>query len=114
MNKRQKDVFRGDRMREQRDRRGLTQTQLAEMIHGKQPQIKDYELNRRVPQADTLARICTALECSADYLLELSDQPGEQMPSLSSQELALLDVIKNGVSFEALQALMAFLKGGDE
>lgn len=112
--KRGKRVFNGARMKEQRERRGMTQTQLGVLINGTQHQVARYETGERVPHTDTLARIATALQCSADYLLELSSKPGEQMASLSGEEMALLDVIKNGVSFEALQALMLFLKGGDK
>lgn len=107
-------MFNGARMKEQRERRGLTQAQLGSMINGTQHQVARYEIGERLPHTDTLARIAKALECSADYLLELSDRPGEQMASLSREEMALLDIIKNGVSFEALQALMLFLKGSDK
>jgi transcriptional regulator with XRE-family HTH domain len=110
--KRVKSVFSGKRLREQRDRRGLTQGQLAILIDGSQNQIKNYEVGKRVPNSDSLARIARALECSADYLLELSSDPGERMSGLSDVEQAMVDVMRSGVTLEQIQAMMTLFKGG--
>lgn len=106
-------VFRGDRLRELRKAQGLTEGELAYKIGGKQQQIAAYETTDRYPRTDTLVKLVKVLGCSSDYLLDLADTPNGRVESLSGEELALLDVIKNGVSFEAIQALMAFLKGTD-
>ena len=86
-------VFDGERMKEQRNRSGLTQNDLAVKIGGSQNQIKNYERGARVPNSDTLARIAKALGCSADYLLTLSDKPTQQIPSLGSKLALLLDTL---------------------
>lgn len=73
--------------------RRLTQTELAEKIGGNQNQVKNYELGKRVPNSDTLARIARALECSADYLLGLTDSPTGQITVLSSNLQLLLSTL---------------------
>lgn len=114
MPRKDKHVFKGDRMREQRERRGLTQYELGKLIGGSQHQVARYEIGERIPQSDTLAKIAMALGCSADYLLGLVDTPNQYMPSLSSDELALLEAAKKGLDIDALLSLVAFLKGSDK
>jgi transcriptional regulator with XRE-family HTH domain len=49
------------RIRELREAKGLSQTQLAEMIETKQPSIARIESGRALPRLDVLQRIATAL-----------------------------------------------------
>lgn len=80
-------------MQGRREQRGVTQYELGKLIGGSQHQIARYESGERVPQADTLAKIARALECSADYLLGLSEKPGEQAPLLSGNLQLLLSTL---------------------
>lgn len=105
-------VFRSDRLRLLQGKR--TQQELADLIGINQSQLQRYLSGRSEPTAAVVARMARRLSVSADYLLGLVDRPSEMIAELSRDELALLDVIKNGVSFEAIQALMAFLKGADD
>lgn len=91
--KRGNHMFRGDRMRALREKRGLTQSALAKLINGNQGQVKDYELGKRGLNTDTLAKIAKALSCSADYLLGLSDSPTGQVSILSSNLILLLNTL---------------------
>lgn len=60
-----------NRLRVARDARGLSQAELAERC-GLQPSaISHYETGRREPSAANLARLCRALEVSADAILDL-------------------------------------------
>lgn len=111
MQRKVNDVFRGDRLREVRKQRGLTESQLAVLIGGKQQQIADYETKNRYPRTDTLVKIASALKCSTDYLLDLSSKPNEQMPGLSGKQAALLKAVQNGLDIEAVKALLSFLEG---
>lgn len=52
---------------------GETQIQFAERISLTQPTIALYESGRRTPDIETLARICRVCQCSADWLIGLSD-----------------------------------------
>lgn len=54
----------GELIREQRRFKGLTQKRLAEAIGASEPSIRLYELGKRTPSEDILAKIAKALEIS--------------------------------------------------
>lgn len=56
-----------------RKRRGLSQTQLAEMIGTTPQNLSRYENGIREPKATTLAAIAKALDVSSSYLLGITD-----------------------------------------
>lgn len=114
MQREERGVFRGDRLRKIRKELGLTEAELAYKIGGKQQQIADYETKNRYPRTDTLVKLVKVLGCSSDYLLDLSDMPNGQVAALSSEELDFLEAVKNGLDVDALLALVAFLKGSDK
>ena len=71
----------GKRLREIREKRGLSQVQLVKMIAKigviqdyKSDTVGKYERGERLPSAYKLRDICVALNDSADYLLGLSDK----------------------------------------
>ena len=71
----------GKRLREIREKRGLSQVQLVKMIAKigvtqdcNSDVIGKYERGERFPSAYKLRDICVALNVSADYLLGLSDK----------------------------------------
>ena len=59
----------GDKLREVRSIRGITQEQLAEMADTSRAMIGRYETTDQLPALDTLIRIADALGVSTDYLL---------------------------------------------
>lgn len=59
----------GARLRAIRDKRGLTQQQLADRLHTYPPRISQYESGVVVPEAETLAALAQALEVSLDELV---------------------------------------------
>lgn len=63
----------GDRLREARNKRGLTQLQLAEKAGTSKEMISFYERDRGYPQVLTLSYIADALEVTTDYLLGRDD-----------------------------------------
>lgn len=71
----------GNRLREIREKRGLSQVKLVKMIAKigviqdyKSDTVGKYERGERLPSAYKLRDICVALNVSADYLLGLSDK----------------------------------------
>ncbi len=64
----------GNRLREARKSKKLTQRQLAEMIHAKHNSISDWENNKNKPDPDTIELICGALSITPNYLLGTSDE----------------------------------------
>ena len=66
----------GKRLRQVRDAHGWTQTMLADTMGVGQGWISKLERGSQSHmQADTVVRLCVALDVSADYLLGLSDTP---------------------------------------
>jgi len=59
----------GARLREIREKRGLTQQQLAHALHIHRPQITQYESGAVVPEGETLAALGAVLEVSLDELI---------------------------------------------
>jgi len=66
----------GDRVRQRRKARQLSQQEVAALMHIPQSWISDVENGKRLHvEADTIYRCCRALGCSLDYLTGLSDTP---------------------------------------
>lgn len=62
-----------ERLKEVRQEKGLTQTQLAELLSTTQSTIGKYEREELQPNFEVLKKLCKVLEVSADYLIGLSD-----------------------------------------
>jgi transcriptional regulator with XRE-family HTH domain len=78
----------GDRIRELRDKRKMTQDQLATAADMSKSFLSDVENNNRNVSSQTLLRIATVLETSVDYLLsgataEIVRKPVVIPPNLS-------------------------------
>ena len=60
----------GERLKRQREHRRLTQEQLAELCGSDDRMIRGYEKDRNKPNYYMLIRLCDALLCNPDYLLQ--------------------------------------------
>ena len=67
---------RGGRIREARERQGLTQTQLAAKIGAAQATVSLIEADRDGMSLDRLAAVCRVLDVSADWILGLTVRRG--------------------------------------
>jgi transcriptional regulator with XRE-family HTH domain len=66
----------GDRLRRSRKARDMSQAELSTLLGLPQSWVSELETGKRPHlDANTLARFCTALGVSADYLLGLTDHP---------------------------------------
>lgn len=63
----------GQRIRELRIEKGLTQTQLAEQLGLTQKSVSKYELEQLDLSTELVIKISRFFEVSADYLLGMSD-----------------------------------------
>jgi transcriptional regulator with XRE-family HTH domain len=57
-------------LRRARRRAGVTQEELATLIELHRTQISHLERAKRMPRLDTLVKLCCALDCRADELVE--------------------------------------------
>lgn len=66
----------GERLKELRKERGLTQSEFAKRINTTQKNISKYELEMLDLSTETIILICKTFNVSADYLLGLEDETG--------------------------------------
>jgi transcriptional regulator with XRE-family HTH domain len=64
----------GDRLRELRQKRGLTQVDLAERCGFPQARISELERGSRSPNLVTMLRLALALECRVSELVSVFDR----------------------------------------
>ena len=67
----------GRRIASVRGFRMLTQEQLGALVGVSKQTVSNWEHDRRMPDADNLRGLCRALDCSADYILELTNDFNE-------------------------------------
>lgn len=63
----------GEKIRQARIDAGVTQTELAERIGAYQKDVSRWENGERTPSLEAFAKICRALNVSADALLEIGN-----------------------------------------
>jgi transcriptional regulator with XRE-family HTH domain len=65
----------GQRIKERRQLLGMTQEELAALVHTTQKQISRYEGGFNDPRGQIIAALAQALHTSTDYLLGVVDTP---------------------------------------
>lgn len=63
----------GRRIASVRKLRGLKQVELGAAVGVSDQTISNWEVGLRTPRADLLLKLCQELNCSADYILGISD-----------------------------------------
>ena len=93
-----KHIFKGNRLRDAREKRNLTQDELALILGIGQSQMNKYENNKSEPSPEIIGRMARELEVTADWLLGLvDDSKGHlQEKSLSPTERKLLSAFRRG------------------
>lgn len=65
-----------DRLKEEREKKGLSQVELADRLGISKQTIYKYERGIALPSVDTLLDIANILDCSMDYLFGRTDNRG--------------------------------------
>lgn len=63
----------GEKIKNARESADLTQKELAERLGVTQKDVSRWENNKITPNIETFAKICKALDASADELLEIKE-----------------------------------------
>jgi transcriptional regulator with XRE-family HTH domain len=114
----------GDRIKSTRQKKDITQDEMAEMIGVTRGGYSSYETGKNVPPADKLSKIADILKVSADYLLGRTDDPYQLISldngTLSEEEQGMLkkflieseEIIrsKGSADEEKLNSVMRFMK----
>jgi transcriptional regulator with XRE-family HTH domain len=69
------EVF-GQRMKEIRQKRGLTQVELSQRSGFSQARVSELERGARMPNLVTILRIAAALDCKVAELMSIFDEEG--------------------------------------
>ena len=93
----------GERLRTAREIKGITQSELGELIGIGSGSISQWERNAGLPRADHLQNLCRALQVSADFLLSLR-APSQTVETLESGlSWRVIQPIEKNDSAETLQ-----------
>ena len=68
------EILKFGRIRDLRVDRGLTQREVAELLHVSQNTYSQYETGQRQLPVDTLIKLALFFNTSTDYILELTDE----------------------------------------
>ena len=83
----------GARIKEVREKRGVTQAELAQRINRSVPTISSYETNAQTPPTDILVSIANALNVPINYLLEWESPMCYSTVGLNERQTRLLDLL---------------------
>lgn len=83
----------GNRLRQLRKDRKLTQQQLAELIGVKNGVISFYELGDRIPSPEVLRKLALALHVTTDYLLGIERTATLDATGLDEQDRLVVQMM---------------------
>lgn len=82
-------------IKELRQSKGLTQTQLAERLGVKKSIISAYETDSRPPSLDMLIKYAREFHVSTDYLLDMETSKKINVDKLTETQITLLNSLIN-------------------
>lgn len=80
----------GERLRQLRTARGLTQAQLSDLLGGSKMMISSYESGSRFPPYPTLVKIANLYGVTIDYLLGAEKHKTLNTDGLTDEQLQLM------------------------
>lgn len=85
----------GERIRSIRNKKNISQQELADALHVNRSAISLYETNRKSPSRENTYKIATVLGVSIDYLLGLQTEPSLQTENINSETAKLMKRLDN-------------------
>lgn len=82
-------------IKELRQSKGLTQSQLAERLGVKKSIISAYETDSRPPSLDMLVKYAREFHVSTDYLLDMETTKKINVDKLSEKQISILNALVN-------------------
>ena len=95
----------GEKLRQARKRRGLTQKALAEAVQARHNSVSNWEAEKNQPDSDTIRRLCAVLEVDSNYFFETESV----LEQLSGVEFALFGEVRE-LSAEDQQDVLEFIR----
>ncbi len=111
----------GEKLKKARMDKGITQTELANLLEITQQGYANYENGRREPDIKTLIRLANFFDVSLDYLIGATDDPTppNKKPLTNSQRVIKLQEILSKIELnidedEALETIIKFINSNKE
>jgi transcriptional regulator with XRE-family HTH domain len=92
----------GDRLKELREEKGLTQGALGEMLNVKDTSISNWENGRRFPDKETLVKMANIFNVTTDYLLNNSENKNLRYITTTELKTFLPDKLVDSIEIKAL------------
>lgn len=102
----------GDRLKELRLSRKLSQEELAKKFNTGKASICNYEKNLRLPDVNSIAKFANYFGVSVDYILGLTDNRKEVTPNADEYNAVIKRAKDSNVSADKLDMLIDILEGG--
>lgn len=83
----------GAKLREVREKRGMTQRELAARIHKSTPAISAYETDAQTPPTDVLISIAQVLHVPIAYLIDYGNEDTYSATGLTDAQKEALDLL---------------------
>lgn len=81
----------GKKMKDLREKSGLTQKQLAAQMGLSKSAISQYELQERIPSPISLIKISSIFHVSSDYLLGIDNKNRLDLSGLTDEETEIIE-----------------------
>lgn len=81
----------GDKLRELRESKGLTQKQLGELLGVSAPEVSSYENDSRRPPYEVLVRYSRIFKVSTDFILGTERQDNDPLSRLNHEHRAFIN-----------------------
>lgn len=106
----------GSRLAEIRKAKGLTQTELGELIGASQRMVAYYEKETQRPPSEKLHLIAKALNISMDELLGIKETKSETSPKQAAlwKRLRKIEALPQSQQKTLLKTIDTFLKGAEK
>ena len=82
-------------LKQLREKKGLTQAQLAEKIGKEKASVSKYESNTQTPQLETMIEFAAIFNVSLDYLTGLSDKKAVSLNELTESQIEIILGLSN-------------------
>lgn len=83
----------GERLRQLRKQKNLTQKQLASFVGVKNSIISFYEVGERMPSPEMIVKLATVLNVSTDYLLGMNKNETIDISGLDENDKILVNLL---------------------
>lgn len=101
----------GERLRQARKEKKLTQKELADKINAKHNSISNWENNQNMPDPETIENLCWALDVQPNYFFSVTTSiPAGIIPMPEMREIPLIGTIACGAPTLAEEHIEEYIK----